>query len=193
MKDSTQHPVTSLVIGDVTVLQDEDGRYCLNDLHRAAGSSKRHQVSDWLRLQQTQELIAELNGKGMPGIPGIEAVSAKPRLGTFVRQELVYVYAMWISAPFTLKVIQAYHSMVTAAQGMHLSAGMSMTNWISLFKFRDQVMQNLATCNDRGVADGFYGNLLHVSRVLGLATPPLDTLAPGLRQGALPLGQGGAS
>lgn len=32
--------------GRVTIRQDSAGRYCLNDLQRAAGGEKRHQPSD---------------------------------------------------------------------------------------------------------------------------------------------------
>lgn len=78
---------------------DAEGRYCLNDLHRASGGEKRHQPSDWLRGKQTQELVAELEAGGIPQIRGIES---KQGLGTFVVKELVYAYAMWISPAFHL-------------------------------------------------------------------------------------------
>lgn len=29
-----------LVIGEFSIRQDEDGRYCLNDLHKASGNNK---------------------------------------------------------------------------------------------------------------------------------------------------------
>jgi hypothetical protein len=97
---------------------DAEGRYCLNDLHRAAGGEKRHQPSDWLRLQQTQDLVAELATTSIPGIPGIES---KQGLGTYVAKELVYAYAMWISAAFHLKVIRAYDAMVTQPTPNHVN------------------------------------------------------------------------
>ncbi|WP_304333864.1 KilA-N domain-containing protein [Conchiformibius steedae] len=43
-------------------IRETKGLYCLNDLHRAAGNEKRHKPDNWLRNQQTQELIAELGG-----------------------------------------------------------------------------------------------------------------------------------
>lgn len=97
----------ALTIASTAIRQDVEGRYCLNDLHRAAGGEKRHQPSDWLRLQQTKELIAEIE---IPGIPGIES---RQGLGTFVCKELIYAYAMWISPAFHLKVIRAYDAMAT--------------------------------------------------------------------------------
>ena len=49
--------VPTLVIADTIIHQDADGRYCINDLHQAAGGEKRHQPSNWLQNQQTIELI----------------------------------------------------------------------------------------------------------------------------------------
>ena len=49
--------VQTLVIADTIIHQDADGRYCINDLHQAAGGEKRHQPSNWLQNQQTIELI----------------------------------------------------------------------------------------------------------------------------------------
>jgi hypothetical protein len=96
--------IVALHIDNVEIRQDAEGRYCLNDLHRAAGGEKRHQPSDWFRLTQTQDLVVEVE-KSIPGIPGIQS---KQGLGTFVVKELVYAYAMWISPAFHLKVIRTF-------------------------------------------------------------------------------------
>lgn len=100
MSYPTQMPALS--IGATVVQHDNEGRYCLNDLHRAAGGEKRHQPSDWLRLDQTQEIVRELE---IPGNPGIVA---RQGLGTFVPKELVYSYAMWISPAFHLHVVREF-------------------------------------------------------------------------------------
>jgi hypothetical protein len=104
-KAAGQHP---LVIADVSIRQDAEGRYCLNDLHRAAGGEKKHGPSYWITNAQTMELIEELETTGIP------VVTAEGRNGgTYVCKELVYAYAMWISAAFHLKVIRAYDQIVT--------------------------------------------------------------------------------
>jgi hypothetical protein len=57
-----------LIIVGVSIRQDEEGRYCLNDLHKAAGSESRHQPGKWLENKQTRELIAEFEKTGIPVI-----------------------------------------------------------------------------------------------------------------------------
>ena len=47
----------SLIISDYSIRQDVEGRYCLNDLHKAAGNKPKHQPANWLRLEQTKALI----------------------------------------------------------------------------------------------------------------------------------------
>lgn len=107
---------TSLIISNISIHQDVIGRYSLNDLHKAAGNEERHSPNKWLRLDQTSELIEEiLNDQICP----IKNASAKPvdtkkgrYGGTYVCKELVYAYAMWVSAKFHLAVIRAYDDLV---------------------------------------------------------------------------------
>lgn len=78
------------------IRQDAAGRYCLNDLHKAAGGENRHRPSLWISNQQTQSLIDEV---AKAGITALESIKGGDRSGTFVAKELVYAYAMWISTP----------------------------------------------------------------------------------------------
>ncbi|MDR5800660.1 KilA-N domain-containing protein [Caballeronia sp. LZ001] len=91
----------NLVITDISV-READGLFCLNDLHRASGGANKDRPSLWLENQQAQKLVAEIEKAGIP------AIQSKQGLGTFVCEDLVYAYAMWISAAFHLKVIRAY-------------------------------------------------------------------------------------
>jgi len=100
-----------LVIGDFSIRQDEDGRYSLADLHKAGGSLKKHQPSNFLRVEQTQELIKEIeHSSDMRS--AVKVINGGNNRGTYVVKELVYSYAMWISAKFHLQVIRAYDAMV---------------------------------------------------------------------------------
>jgi hypothetical protein len=56
-----------LIIADIAVHQD-DGRYNLNDLHKAAGGEKRHFPNYWLTNDKTQGLAAEVSNNEIPAI-----------------------------------------------------------------------------------------------------------------------------
>ncbi|SLM63516.1 MULTISPECIES: KilA-N domain-containing protein [Dickeya] len=94
---------TPIVIANIAIRRDTDGRYNLNDLHRASGGEKRHAPSYWLANKQTIALIAELETTEIP-VVRLEGRNG----GTFVCRELVYAYAMWISASFNLRVIRTF-------------------------------------------------------------------------------------
>ncbi|WP_414692024.1 KilA-N domain-containing protein [Pantoea vagans] len=101
-----------IVIFDVAVKQDKDGRFCLNDLHKSAGGERRNDPHDWLRLKQTAELVQELSDTGIP----VTTVRGGKVQGTYVCKELVYAYAMWISAKFHLHVIRTFDAMAAKEQ-----------------------------------------------------------------------------
>ncbi len=105
--------LSQLLLSNVEIRQDTEGRYCLNDLHKVAGGEARHQVSFFMMNLSTKDLITELEKDHLLGIPSI---SAKRGVGTYVTRELVYAYATWISASFHLKVIRAYDSLTTQQQ-----------------------------------------------------------------------------
>lgn len=93
----------------------KSARYCLNDLHRAAGGESKHQPAFFMRRKETADLLAELGASANSQTPTITINDGRNN-GTYVAKELVYAYAMWISAAFHLKVIRAYDAMVTAPQ-----------------------------------------------------------------------------
>ncbi|TYQ19877.1 UNVERIFIED_ORG: KilA domain-containing protein [Zoogloea ramigera] len=106
-----------LKIADIPIRTDEAGRFSLNDLHKAAGGEARHKPHDFLRSQQTQALVSELAGEESDtGIPA-SVVSIKGGLnqGTYAGKELVYAYAMWISAKFHLQVIRTFDAVANGA------------------------------------------------------------------------------
>jgi hypothetical protein len=101
---------TSLAISGISIKQDSHGRFCLNDLHKAAGGEKKHRPNYWLELQGTKDLIKFLDSENP--IADITAIFTKQGIGTFAVKELVYSYAMWISARFQITVIRAYDALV---------------------------------------------------------------------------------
>ena len=123
-----------ITISQTPIRQDEHGRYCLNDLHRAAvlaGANKRaKEPGKFLSSPQTVDLVKEISDTQNPGITPINTIRGKyangDGQGTYVVKELVYAYAMWVNPSFHLKVIRAYDAMVTAElerlNGLHYRA-----------------------------------------------------------------------
>ena len=116
-----------LAISNITIHQDSEGRYCLNDLHKASGNEPRHKPAEWLRLDQTKELISEvakllilpdMDNPTSEKINDLEPVKIvkgfHEKQGTYVVKPLVYAYAMWISPRFHLQVINAYDALVSS-------------------------------------------------------------------------------
>lgn len=57
MKGATAASRTvAAMIHATPIRRDAEGRYCPNDLHRAAGGAARHQLSNFMQLQPTKEL-----------------------------------------------------------------------------------------------------------------------------------------
>ncbi|EBX9353534.1 KilA-N domain-containing protein, partial [Salmonella enterica subsp. enterica serovar Typhimurium] len=132
-----------MVIDGIEVRRDVHGRYCLNDLHRAAGGEQKYRPKYWLDNKQTRELIEQLFTEGgIPsseqnqsvsffqggrdtqnlGIAPVNTVRGGAEQGTYVCKELVFAYAMWISPSFHLKVIRTFDRITSAPQ---TSSGMA--------------------------------------------------------------------
>ena len=125
-----------LVIEGVSVRLDKDGRYCLNDLHRAAGYKVQHRPSDWMKNKQTQELVQGLSREGIPSLEQnqpLRVINGGNSQGVYVCKELVYAYAMWISAAFNLKVIRTFDAVSSTTRGS--SANDMMQAGVTLLGF----------------------------------------------------------
>lgn len=107
----------NLIVAQVGIRRDAEGRYSLNDLHRAAVQAgedyKRCQTEHFLRNDATDGLIRAIRENGELKIDPVVAVAGRYG-GTWVVKDLVYAYAMWISPAFHLKVIRAYDVLVSA-------------------------------------------------------------------------------
>ena len=102
-----------IAINGLTIKTDSEGRYCLNDLHKAAGGADHQQPAFFMRREETAELVAELSNSAKS--QSYAPVISRPGRygGTFVVKELVYAYAMWISPAFHLKVIRTFDKLQT--------------------------------------------------------------------------------
>lgn len=63
-----------VMIDGWVVKQDSQGRYCLNDVHKASGGEHRHRAHFWAESVKTQEVISRLNS----GNPEFNSLVSKP-------------------------------------------------------------------------------------------------------------------
>jgi len=95
--------MTAIVIDNIAIRQDEEGRFSLNDLHKASGGEPKHRPGEWLKSGPTSQLISEIESANVIAVSTVMGRNG----GTYVCKELVYAYAMWISPQCHLKVIRA--------------------------------------------------------------------------------------
>ncbi|SUO95223.1 KilA-N domain-containing protein [Suttonella ornithocola] len=130
MSKHTQVASANLSILD-TDIRCIDGLYSLNDLHKAAGGEEKHKPNRFLRNEQTQALIAEIDneinkspnlGFSIKTVRGVNG-------GTYACKEIVVAYGAWISAFVHLAVIRTFLATVeqspyiTDEQLVHIKQG----------------------------------------------------------------------
>lgn len=115
LSNRTHSPSAQISIDGAAIHNDRHGRFCLNDLHQASGGERKNQPQYFLDNVKTQELVQELITTGIPVLP-VEVINGGNNRGTYVVKQIVYAYAMWISAKFHLKVINTFDSATTQAQ-----------------------------------------------------------------------------
>lgn len=111
--------MNAISISNVAIRQTSNNLYNLNDLHRASGGLDKYKPANWLRLQQTDELVKEMgdaqNRASKENQEVIQVIKGGKNQGTFACKELVYAYATWISAKFFLLVIRTFDSVVSGS------------------------------------------------------------------------------
>ena len=88
--------LATLARASVSVRRDSEGRYSLNDLHRAAGAEVKHRPSTWLQNQQTRALVDEVarDGASRNSVTPVTTVNDGANNGTYVAKELVYAFEL---------------------------------------------------------------------------------------------------
>lgn len=92
-----------------TSIRTYENLYSLNDLHLASGNDPKHRPTFFVKNQQTQDLISEIQKENIAVLP-IKIIRGTQG-GTYACEELALAYAMWISPKFHLVVLRAFLAM----------------------------------------------------------------------------------
>ena len=103
--------MSNLVINNLEITTDEQGRYSLNDLHKAAGGSVKHLPNKFMRSNSFKSAVNVLIAQKRAFEP-VAKKQGRYNGGTWVCKELVYKYAMWVNAEFEIRVIQTFDAIV---------------------------------------------------------------------------------
>ena len=115
---------------DTAIRQDAEGRYSLNDLHRAAMASAgrsgnpnddHQRPSMFLRTEGVQEFIAELDAQMCASSVSTVRGRGKEQ-GTYAAELVVYRYAAWISPAFEVKVYSVFRDWARGAVDRQMQA-----------------------------------------------------------------------
>lgn len=101
-----------IVIDDTKIKQDSQGRYCLNDLHRASGGNPIHAPSQFLRLKGTKDFVSVLDNHNANLHSALEIINGGTNQGCYAVEKLVYKYAAWINTEFEVKVYDTFDKVV---------------------------------------------------------------------------------
>lgn len=101
-----------LVINNLTITTDSEGRYSLNDLHKASGGHKKNKPALFMQNKSFKD-FANILKVDNPTFDHVIRKQGRHNGGTWVCKELVYKYAMWVNPEFELKVIRTFDALVS--------------------------------------------------------------------------------
>ncbi|HDR1692986.1 TPA: KilA-N domain-containing protein [Pasteurella multocida] len=94
-----------------TSIRTFNNLYSLNDFHKASGAKEHLRPSKFVRNDQTQELIKEVESQSPDLGLACKSLRGGINSGVWACEELVLSYAMWISPKFHLIVLRAFLAM----------------------------------------------------------------------------------
>jgi hypothetical protein len=97
----------TLIINNTEITQDENGRYSLNALHKSSGGKVKDLPNKFMASKSFKEVLNILIAENSAFEPVVKK-QGRYTGGTWICKELVYKYAMWVSADFELKVIRTF-------------------------------------------------------------------------------------
>lgn len=109
----------TITIFDTTIRQDADGRFCLNDLHKAAmangQATESQRPSNFLKSDSIVEFVSLINENAT----NVAVKKAQGRNGGTYATELVALrYAGWISARVEVEVYKTFQKVAQADEAL---------------------------------------------------------------------------
>ena len=168
--------MSAVTIFSTNIRQDGSGRFCLNDLHHAAGGAAKHKPSEWLRNRQTNALAQEL---GKAGIPALVTTKGGRTPGVFAVRELVIAYAAWISPTFHVKVLQVFLATVASSKPLLLRATPSYMGeaWFSILRHQAGCTMHRALARALQIHESTLSQVLNGSGYYGTGRCSTDRIA----------------
>lgn len=107
----------TITLFNTIIRQDADGRFCLNDLHKAAMANGQATMakkpSEFLRYESIKSFVAELDLEaGNP--PSIKTIKGHGITGTYAVELVALRYAGWISARVEVEVYKTFQKVAQA-------------------------------------------------------------------------------
>jgi hypothetical protein len=179
-----QHAATS------AVLVFENIEFDVVDIHNVPWLRGK-QIADALTYQNPRQAIDDLYSRNadeftdeMTQLVDLDTAGGRqqvrifsPRgcylLGMLARTERAKTFRAWVLDVLEGRLVPQQTGRLTISQRL------------SALRYRGALAKDLARATERGVALELHANLRHVSRLLGMSTVDLETLAPGLKQQSL--------
>lgn len=99
-------------------IRESSGLYCLNDLHQASGGALNQDPIDFLKINQTTELVGEIQKSGIAAYK----IQKGKNGGSYACKQLLLAYAAWISPRVQLAVINALLDVQQDSSQSHFSS-----------------------------------------------------------------------
>ncbi|MDA3978463.1 KilA-N domain-containing protein [Gallibacterium sp. AGMB14963] len=130
-----------LTLNNHTISLDEHGRISLNTLHQLSGQGSAKKPDNWLRLQSTQELIAEISQFSDLRTAPLQVINGGINRGTYAHELLAISYAGWISPRFQLQVNQAFLDSKRQPISVKNDIQINKDEYIDLLKYKIQCLE----------------------------------------------------
>lgn len=108
---------TNITVFEKTIRIDADGRFCLNDIHKAAmangKATESQKPSEFLRHDKVKDFISEVDLEA-GNRASIKTVKGRGITGTYATELVALRYAGWISAKVEVEVYRTFQKVAHA-------------------------------------------------------------------------------